>query len=176
MVCQKVQHDYVLYIDADERLNGNLRRDLKKIVKFMQEHNIVAARVLRRTFSPKKVSRYLFYPDFQVKILNKGFIKYKGVVREQPIIRGKVLTLPSDRYYIYHYVMNTYTLKGYKLKLIKYAYLAVMERLDKASSLVLSLALPLSFIMRFIKYYLLRKGFLGGIEGLYATLAYITYL
>jgi len=72
--------------------------------------------------------------------------------------------------------MNTYTLKGYKSKLIKYAYLAAMERLDKGRSLVLSLALPLSFIMRFIKYYLLWKGFLDGIEGLYATLAYITYL
>jgi (heptosyl)LPS beta-1,4-glucosyltransferase len=173
----KVSYDYVLYIDADERLNGNLKRDLKKIVKFMQEHNIVAARVLRLNFlSPKKVSRYLFYPDFQVRILNKGFINYKGVVHEQPIIRGKALTLPSDRYYIYHYVMNTYTLKGYKSKLIKYAYLAAMERLDKGSSRALSLALPLSFIMRFIKYYLLWKGFLDGIEGLYATLAYITYL
>jgi hypothetical protein len=72
--------------------------------------------------------------------------------------------------------MSTYTLKGYKSKLIKYAYLVAMERLGKGSSLVLSLALPLSFIMRFIKYYLLRKGFLDGIEGLYATLAYITYL
>jgi hypothetical protein len=83
----KVPYDYVLYVDADERLNGNLRRDLKEIVKFMREHNIVAARVLRLNFlSSKNVSRYLFYLDFQVRILNKGFIEYKGVVHEQPII------------------------------------------------------------------------------------------
>jgi len=57
----KVSYDYVLYIDADERLNGNLRRDLKKIVKFMREHNIVATRVLRRTFSPPGKSRGIYF-------------------------------------------------------------------------------------------------------------------
>jgi hypothetical protein len=62
-------------------------------------------------------------------------------------------------------------MKAYKVRLV----LATMERLDKGGSLVLSLALPLSFIMRFIKYYLLWKGFLDGIKD-YMRHWYIIYL
>jgi hypothetical protein len=68
--------------------------------------------------------------------------------------------------------MNTHTLKGYKSKLIKYAYLATMERLGKGGGLVLSLALPFELHNEVYKVLLTRNGFLDSIEGLYTTLVY----
>ena len=71
---------------------------------------------------------------------------------------------------------ETYTLKGYKTKPIKYAYLAAMQRLGKAGSLMLSIASPLSLVTRTLKCIIIERAFLDGIEGLEAALAYIAYL
>jgi len=173
----KVSYEYVLYLDADERLNDSLRKDLRKIVKLMHDKGIVAIRVLRRNYiTSKKYSRYLFYPDFQVRIFNKNYIEYKGIVHEQPIVRGKIVRLNPEKYWIYHFTVDTYNLEGFRSKLLKYAYLAAMQRPDNLRSFIFSITLPASFTARIVKYVIMKRAFLDGIEGLTAALSYIAYL
>jgi len=173
----RVSYDYVLYLDADERLNDNLKKDLRKIVKLMHDKDIVAIKVLRRNYiTPRNYSRYLFYPDFQVRIFNKNYIEYKGVVHEQPIVHGKTVKLNPEKYWIYHFTWDAYNLEKYRSKLLKYAYLAAMQRSDKLRSFIFSITLPASLNARLVKYIIIKKAFLDGIEGLIATLFYIAYL
>lgn len=79
----KISHDWVLYLDADERLNSKLRQDLKKLIYVAQRRNYVALAVLRRNYiKPNKYLKHLFWPDFQIRIFRKDKIYYKGIVHE----------------------------------------------------------------------------------------------
>jgi len=174
----KVTNEWVLYLDVDEVPSPNLIRDIKKIVNYATKHGYVAIRINRINFyvNLKKPLLHIFQPDYQVRVFNKYHIMYKGIVHEQPIIFGKTLLLDREKYFICHLAPETYTLKGLKSKLIKYAILASRMRLDKKRSMIFSLFLPLIFVIRLFKYLVIRRGILDGVEGVKAAFFYVIYL
>jgi len=173
----KVSYDYVLYLDCDERLNTNLKATLRQIVNIMHQYDISAVYILRRNYiSSQKWLRHLFYPDFQVRIFRKDRVKYMGIIHEQPIVSGKTIRLPPEKFWIDHYVLETYSFSGFKKKLLKYAYLAAMQRQDKNKSIIFSFLAPVILVARLLKYIFTKRAFLDGIEGIKAAILYIAYL
>jgi len=111
----KVSHDYVLYLDCDERLNTNLKATLRQIVNKMHQDGISAIYILRRNYiSSQRWLRHLFYPDFQVRIFRKDQVKYMGIIHEQPIVSGKTIRLPPEKFWIDHFILETYSFPGLK--------------------------------------------------------------
>jgi hypothetical protein len=98
-----------------------------------------------------------------------------GIVHEQPIVSGKTIRLPPEKFWIDHFILETYSF-GFKKKLLKYAHLAAMQRQDKNRSTVFSFLAPISLVARLLKYIFVKRAFLDGIEGIKATILYIAYL
>jgi glycosyltransferase involved in cell wall biosynthesis len=170
----KVSNDWVLYIDADERPSQNILMNLKKIIRKAEQKGFVAIAISRRNYitSHRWAHSDLFSPDFQVRIIKKTCVQYKGIVHEQPIIFGKKAQLQRGKYWFNHYCSDYYTIR----KLAKYAHLAAKQRLNKKESIICSLGFPLTLVLRFIKYVILKKTYLDGIEGIRASLVYLSYL
>lgn len=174
----KVPTEWILYLDADEYPSKFLLETLVDIIDIAERKGYCAISIRRiNSIGPKKTLRNLFRSDFQVRIFKRGCVNYIGMIHEQPQIRGEVLKLIGDRIFIYHKAYNTYSLKAIRSrKIIFYAKLAGLMRENRATSIVLVLCLPLTYLLRLIKYLLIKRGILDGLAGLEATLVYTTYL
>jgi len=171
----KVSTEWVFYLDADEYPSETLLKTLAEIIEIAEGKQYCAIQVRRINYvKPGKVLRNLFQPDYQVRIFRKGCVEYKGVIHEQPYVKGKILRL-DERFFIHHKAYNTYSLKAIK-KLLFYAKLAGLMRGNKTASIIFVLGLPLTTFGRLIKYLIVKKGILDGLAGLEATLVYILYL
>lgn len=144
-------HEWILYLDDDERISKRLKQDLKNLVKSSNE-NIIAYRIVRINFINKKPLLGPFYPDKQIRIFKKHKTFYKGIVHELPIINGTILDLPEN-YYIIHEVNFSWK------KQLLYAHLeSLMYEKYKAKNLfriaIFHLA-PLSCILLYL-YFIVR--------------------
>ena len=97
----KVTGNWILVLDADERLSEELKR---KISVLINDRNTDGYWFRRKTFiSTKEYLRYgLFYPDWQLRLFrNKRGYYFKGAVHEQLTIpKRKTKEMPYD---ILHY-------------------------------------------------------------------------
>jgi hypothetical protein len=56
---------------------------------------------------------------------------YRGIIHEQPIIKGKILDLPEDRYYIIHLAALDRNFKKDRMKkILRYARLEALMKQD----------------------------------------------
>ncbi|MEM0057175.1 MAG: glycosyltransferase family 2 protein [Candidatus Geothermarchaeota archaeon] len=171
----KVTTEWIFYLDADEYPSETLLKALPAIIRIAERKNYYAIKVRRINYiKPGKALKHLFQSDYQVRIFRKGCVEYKGVIHEQPYVKGKILIL-DERFFILHKAYNTYSLKAIK-KLLLYAKLAGLMRGNKKVSTIFVLGLPLTTFGRLIKYLIVKKGILDGLAGLEATLVYILYL
>ena len=93
----KCKHEWVLYLDTDERLSDELARDLRKIIG---EAKCDAFAIKRY----EKVSKGKLGTHFtwQIHLSKAGKTVYKGLIHEQPIINGRIEMLDNADYYITH--------------------------------------------------------------------------
>lgn len=171
----KVSTEWIFYLDADEYPSRELLEALERIIQYANREGICAIKIRRVNFvRPGHALRFMFQPDYQVRIFRKNCVEYKGILHEQPQIKGKVLKL-SDKYLIYHRAYNTYSIKAVK-KLLTYARIAGMIRGGRLFSVMLLLVIPMTIACRLLKYLLLQRGILDGLAGLEAALVYTLYL
>lgn len=97
----KVSHDWVLYLDVDERLNAKLKGDLKDLIERKSREGYVALKTNSIVFVNGKPSLFKL-PSYQIRIYNRYFVEYKGIVHELPIVRGQVAELDPYTYFIIH--------------------------------------------------------------------------
>lgn len=92
----KASSEWILMIDADERLSGELR---EQISHFVKHKDIDGYWFRRRTYiSPSRYLRYgLFYPDYQLRLFRcRKEYRYRGAIHEQ-------LTIPKEKTKEIHY-------------------------------------------------------------------------
>ncbi|MEM2158267.1 MAG: glycosyltransferase family 2 protein [Sulfolobales archaeon] len=90
-------HQWVLYLDDDERLCKKLKDDMRILLRTAEEKNISAFSIVRINFSRnKKLLLGPFYPDRQIRIFRKDKVTFKGLVHELPIVHGDIHHLPED--------------------------------------------------------------------------------
>lgn len=101
LTLSKVHGDWVLVLDADERLSDEAIRQIPKLIN---NKDIDGFWFRRKTFiTPAQYLRYgLFYPDYQLRLFrNKKEYRYRGAVHEQLAIpKEKTREVPYD---ILHY-------------------------------------------------------------------------
>lgn len=106
----KCSNEWILYLDPDERLNKNLKQDLKNIVEVYGK--IYDAIMVRRVNSTKNgVLLGSFWKDFQIRIYKKSKVCYKGKIHELPMMDGKIYRLP-DQYAIIHLCLTIWDKNG----------------------------------------------------------------
>lgn len=90
------KYKWVLYLDADERINNQLAVDLKQIIN-KKEDGFLINRILYDENGSIK-SRV----DYQLRLYKKSRIKYSGMLHEIPNLNGRVRRL-SLKYWIEHH-------------------------------------------------------------------------
>lgn len=156
---EQAANDWVLCIDADERVSGLLR---DAMVAVLPAPTFAAYRFARCN---RFMGRYLRhgegYPDWSLRLFDRRQAHWSAdAVHERVVTDGPVGTLAGDLYHD-----SAESLESYLAKQNRYSTLAASAALTagKRSSVARLLLSPL---LRFIKFYVLRAGFLDGVPGL----------
>jgi len=156
---QQASHDWVLCIDADERVSETLRNNIEATMQSPTQH------VYRMPRCNRFLGRWLRfgegYPDFNIRLFHRAHAQWSDdVVHEHVITRDSVGTLSGD---LLHESQET--IARYLEKQNGYTTLQA-ERLAAAGAYPSRTQLVLSPLVRFIKFYIVRQGFRDGVPGL----------
>lgn len=154
-------YDWVLFMDADERLTDALRDE---VITTINSNTHCAAYYFYRTFMfQKKVLHFSgWQSDKNFRLFRKSKVHFtqERVVHETLVVNGKIGILKNK---LIHYSYKDY--QDYKGKMIKYGKMKAQEELDKNYTPNLY-----HFVFRpsykFFNHYFLRFGFLDGKKGI----------
>lgn len=156
---EQAKNDWVLCIDADERVSDALRASIEAALVSPSAPAFRFARCNR--FMGRYLRHGEGYPDWSLRLFDRRHARWsEDAVHEKVVASGTVGTLPGDLLHD-----SAETLEGYLTKQNRYTTLAANDALARGKR-ASALRLVLSPIMRFIKFYFLRLGFLDGLPGL----------
>lgn len=156
---EAARNDWVLCLDADERVSPPLAGSLRSA---LLAPSFPAYRFARAN---RFLGRYLRhgegYPDWSLRLFDRRQARWSDdAVHEKVLCEGAIGTLAGDLLHD-----SAETLDSYLSKQNRYTSLAAgMADLDGAS--VSAARLLASPLLRFIKFYLVRRGFCDGVPGL----------
>ena len=126
-----VDTDWVLYLDADERMNEEL---CNAIIDFLQNPKDAMCRFVRRNSAFEKDFRYgVLAPDSVIRLFPKNKVKWQDKVHERPVGDLPIVTLGG---YLKHF---TYTdFDQYVAKMNMYSSIAAQNYKikDKKASII----------------------------------------
>lgn len=160
-------NEWVLFLDADERISVSLAEEIKKI--------IISKNVIDGYFIPFKhyfLGKWLryggWYPSYLPRLARREKCSFKNVVHELLIINGKIGRLKNP---VLHYSDETLAQRIHKTNL--YTSLQAKEQVDNEKFIFLVFKLCAFPYARFIKMYFLKLGFLDGMHGLIRALLFM---
>jgi glycosyltransferase involved in cell wall biosynthesis len=155
---EQAAHDWVLCLDADERVSRELAASLVRAL------NAPAAPVYRMARRNRFLGRWLRhgegYPDWSARLFDRRRARWSEDAVHERVVGGPVGTLAGD---LMH--ESAADLGRYLEKQNRYTSLAAEELHRQGRSAGIA-DLALSPLARFVKFYLLRLGFLDGLPGL----------
>lgn len=163
---EQAKNDWVLFIDADERLTPELKFE---IIQSINSQSLVTAYFMYRTFmfKDKKLRFSGWQTDKIFRLFNKSKCHYNEdkLVHEKLIVDGKTAILKNK---LIHYSYHNFS--DYKQKMYNYGILKANEKQKKGqkSSYLLMIFHP---VYTFLYQYLIRLGILDGAKGI--TICYL---
>ena len=156
---EQASHEWVLCIDADERVSEVLR---ERIEAALSAPSVAGYRFARCN---RFMGRYLRhgegYPDWSLRLFDRRAARWSDdAVHEKVIAGGEIGTLQGD---LLH--ESAESLETYLAKQNRYSTLAANEALERGKRVSVA-HLLLSPVLRFIKFYFFRLGLLDGLPGL----------
>lgn len=156
---EQARHDWVLCIDADERVSEDLRASIESELAAPRFH---AYRFPRRN---RFMGRYLQhgegYPDWSLRLFDRRHARWSDdAVHEKVLTDAPIGELHGDLLHD-----SAETLESYLAKQDRYTTLAAEEAIGRGKRASLARQL-LSPLVRFVKFYIVRLGFLDGRPGL----------
>jgi glycosyltransferase involved in cell wall biosynthesis len=160
---EQAAHDWVLCIDADERVSERLRESiLAALAAVPPAPTFVAYRFARCN---RFMGRYLRhgegYPDWNLRLFDRRQAHWSDdVVHEKVLTDAPLGVLPGDLLHD-----SAESLENYLAKQNRYSTLAAKAALARGERSTTA-RLLLSPLLRFVKFYVVRRGFLDGVPGL----------
>ncbi|OGM16577.1 hypothetical protein A2V55_00060 [Candidatus Woesebacteria bacterium RBG_19FT_COMBO_37_29] len=157
---EKANYSWCLFVDADERVSPELKNEILNVTRF-KNTNIMGYFIRRKDFIwGKRIDHGEPGNITLLRLARKGAGKWKRIVHEYWDVLGKTETLKS---WLYHYPHTT--LRDYLQLVNKYTTLHARANYNehKKSSILKIIFIPKG---KFIYNYLIKLGFLDGIQGL----------
>lgn len=153
------KHDWILSLDADERVSLGLIGEIQAVV-----HNpgdTVGFFFPRRSFYLGRGIRHGdWYPDYQLRLFKKGYGQWQGTnPHGRMIVSGKTRYMKHD---IYHFNYKNFSHQLRTIDNYSNVFADVMVEQGKSFSLFQLIFRPL---YKFIKVYMIKRGFLDGLPG-----------
>lgn len=156
---EQARHDWVLCIDSDEIVSDALRASIEGALQAPAFEAYQFPRCNR--FLGRYLKHGEGYPDLSLRLFDRSRARWSDdVVHEKVITLGTVGRLAGD---LLHHSEDT--LESYLAKQNRYTSLAAAALAAEGATLAPG-KLLLSPFFRFIKFYVLRAGFLDGRPGL----------
>lgn len=173
VVIEHASYDWILSMDADERLDIDMIEKIRSI-KIRKEHPN-AYSFKRKNYIGKRWIKYCgWYPDTFTRLYNKTKTKWKDIPGHSYIETKNVEIMDA---HIIHYSYKNYHELLYKTN--RFSTRGAKILLDKNKK-INSLTPFLHGLSAFIKTYIIKKGFLQGLDGLTVSIlaalnSYIKY-
>ncbi|MDP2639503.1 MAG: glycosyltransferase family 2 protein [Betaproteobacteria bacterium] len=156
---EAARHDWVLCLDADERVSEPLRASILAALAMPAARAYAMARCNR--FMGRWLRHGEGYPDWSLRLFDRRHARWSDdPVHEKVLTEAPVTRIGGDLLHD-----SAETLEGYLNKQNRYTSLQA-EALFKAGTRAGVAQLLLSPLLRFAKFYFLRLGFLDGTAGL----------
>jgi len=188
----EIKSDWVIYIDADERLTDKSSKELKKLCDKYANHGQINGIVLHyRFFFMGKLLNYGFQP-YKMRLFKKGTAYMENIELDEHLVlkQGKSVRMKS---YIIHYDfkgLDKFILKlnGFSERAAQeyieikenrrsmpFEGLAAVSKFRRKVKFNIYYKLPISIrsYLYYIYYYYINMGFLDGVEGKMFLFLYI---
>ncbi|MGH9765660.1 MAG: glycosyltransferase family 2 protein, partial [Blastocatellia bacterium] len=155
-------NDWILNLDADERISPQLGADIQRIKAANREPPYAGFEMPRLTsYLGRWIKHSGWYPDYKLRLYDRRKGKWRGdFVHESVTVSGAVERLAGE---ILHYTIRSAS--EHHLRMDRYTTLAAQELRSKGvSPSVLSLCT--SPISAFVRSYFFKLGFLDRVPGL----------
>ena len=163
-----VNTEWVLYLDADERMNDTLISEIKIVV---QSNKNAVYRFIRRNSAFGRDFKYgVLGPDSVIRLFPKDKVRWQDKVHERPVGSLPVVTLKG---FIKHYTYRTFA--QYIQKMNQYSSIGAQNYYDKHKRVSVLGDFVFRPFFAFFKMYVLKKGFLEGWLGFILCLNYANY-
>lgn len=180
----QVSHRWVINLDADERVDAELRESVIEILR--RDYQAVQRGLegdpeIADGYEVNRVVFYLgkwwrrggWYPEYRVRLFRRSKVVWGGQdPHEKPIVSGSIGRLKGE---LQHY---TYRNLGEQFeRLHRYASISAKHEFDSGGRFSIR-QLLLNPILRTVKFYVLKRGFREGLPGLIVAIAegYYTYI
>ncbi|MGJ5642188.1 glycosyltransferase family 2 protein [Formosa sp. S-31] len=163
----QAKHQWILLVDADERVTPELKAEIINILKNPPEDNTVAYWIGRKNhFMGEHVRFSGWHNDKVIRLFKRDFCTYEDKhVHAEIKVNGQVGQLQNKFYH------NTYTsFDHYLEKMNRYAWWQAKDY-DKKTGKLTPYHLVLKPFWGFFKHYVIQGGFRDGMVGL--TIGYI---
>lgn len=166
--------DWILWIDADERITPELRRSIESL-KNQNENDLPDGfRIARKTRYLGRWIRFSgWYPDYQMRFYRKEASFWDGVSpHETARVRGEVRKLDGE---FLHYTKNS--LSEHHRVTDNYTTLAAEYKVKQGEKVGAS-GIFFNAVAAFVRTYILKQGFRDGVQGLIIAMftAYSVFL
>lgn len=164
----KCTQDWILFLDADEVLNDELKAD---IVGVIESNSPYSYEMNRLTFYLGKLLKHAWQPNYRLRLVRRdanprweGEIVHEALVSDAPVKRLKGYII----HYSYRNVNDHFT------RTIRYAHMSAQSYIVKGKQPSL-FKIVFSPIFSFLKLYVLKLGFLDGKAGYIAAQSAFIY-
>lgn len=170
----KTSGDWILWIDADERITPELRNSITNLKNLDESELPAGFRIARKTWYLGRWIKFSgWYPDYQMRLYRKSASYWDGVSpHETARVNGRVEKLDGE---FLHFTKND--LSEHHRVVDRYTTLAAEYKANHGEKPG-GLAIFFNSIAAFIRTYILKQGFRDGIQGLIIAMftAYSVFL
>lgn len=160
----KSKNNWVLLLDADERLASDSLRIIKDL--FPGENQVEAYSFKRRSYiSNRIISHSGWWPDRVTRLFDKKICRMKGITHSSLDVTGKTIPLNA--------VIEHYSYKDYShliSKMNTYSSWMANELYENNKKITYLTPLTHAFWM-FLRTFIIKKGFMDGLDGLVISLS-----
>ena len=162
----KASGNWVLIIDADERIPRTLA---SKLVDIVTNDEADFVRVPRKNLVFGQWLKYSrWWPDYNIRFFKKGYVEWQDAIHRPPITTGQGINLDADpKYALIHHHYRT--LDEYLERLIRYTNQQAKELLAEGYKFSLSdlISKPIG---EFLSRFFAGEGYKDGLHGLAISL------
>lgn len=158
----KASDGWILILDADEEIGGDLR---EKLLEIVEKDSADYVRLPRKNIIfDKWISHARWWPDYNIRFFKKGAVSWGDEIHSIPITQGRGIDLPAEENLaIVHH--NYQSIEQFIERLNRYTSIQASEKIKKGYKFNWKDVFS-SFTSEFVSRLFLGKGYKDGIHGL----------
>ena len=162
----QTQSEWILIVDADERVTDKLRVEIQGILKNGSPQGLAGYEIPRRNFFYGFWMRFGgMFPDYQIRLVKKSAARYDDTLLHENLrLQGSVQKLQS--FFDHH---SNPTITHHVRKMIQYTSLAAQEKLKHRDRVTVANLMG-NHLVTIFKTYVTRGGWRDGLPGLVVAL------